>query len=198
MPRAHTEQERQEIRKRLLTAGRERFIRVGLQKTTLSDLAADAGIGKGSFYQFFASKEELFMAVKEDEEMHFKRALVEDLDQAASGREAVVALLQCVATRLERHPFLRVLLDPQLLGTLTLRISPARLQEHQQEDRAFFLDLARDWKQRGWLRDDVEPQTVFDVLVAMFGISVQRGLLGPDVVQRATAELAEAVADRWC
>jgi len=198
MPRAHTDQERQEIRKRLLTGGRDRFIQVGLQKTTLSDLAADAGIGKGSFYQFFASKEELFMAIQEDEETHFKRALVQDLDQAANGREAVVTLLRCVATRLERHPFLQALLDPQVLGALTLRISPARLQEHQADDRAFFLDLAGDWKQRGWLRDHVEPQTVFDVLVAMFGISVQRGLLGSDVVQRATAELAEAVADRWC
>ncbi|MBV1857056.1 MAG: TetR/AcrR family transcriptional regulator [Nannocystaceae bacterium] len=198
MPRPHTEQERQEIHKRLLSAGHDRFIRVGLQKTTLSDLASDAGIGKGSFYQFFPSKEDLFMAVQEDEEAQFKRALVRDLGQATNGREAVVGLLRCVATRLERHPFLRVLLDPHLLGALTLRISPARLREHQEQDRGFFLDLARGWKEQGWLRSDVEPQIVFDVLVAMFGISVQRELLGSEVVQRATAELAEAIADRWC
>lgn len=138
------------------------------------------------------------MAVQEHEETRFKHALVLELEQAASGREAVVALLMCVATRLDRHPFLRVLLDPQLLGTLTLRIAPARLAQHQAEDQAFFLDLARDWKRRGWLHKELQPQVVFDVLVAMFGISVQRDLLGSDVVQRATAELAEAVADRWC
>lgn len=198
MPRAHTEHERALIRERLLTTGRECFVRHGLQKTTVADLARGAGIGKGSFYQFFDNKEALFMAVQEREEARFKHDLIAELQGARSGRDAVVALLRSVSERLDRHPFLRSLLEPGVVQALSLRVSPEQLAGHQQRDRRFFLELAAEWKQRGWLHAGVAPEAVFDVLAAMFAISLQRDTIGRDTVDRAVSELAEAVADRWC
>lgn len=198
MPRAYTPAERERIRERLLQVGREGFTAVGLAKITIAELAREAGIGKGSFYQFFESKEELFLAVQEQEEASFKAALVCELDQAASGRDAVRTLLLAAATRLDEHPFLRLLLDPQTLAALTLRVPPERLAAHREDDRAYFITLLRGWKRRGWLRPQVEPRTAFEVLTAMFLLSTQRELLGPAAARRATAELAEALAERWC
>lgn len=198
MPRAHTDQERQAIRERLLATGRERFARFGLQKTTVADLARGAGIGKGSFYQFFDCKESLFLAIQEAEEARFKAELIDEIETVGSGREAVVALLVSVSSRLERHPFLRTLLDPQILQALTLRVPPERLAQHREGDRAFFSELAQSWKDRGWLREAVDPRSVFDVLAAMFAISVERELVGAGAVDRAIREIAEAIADRWC
>lgn len=198
MPRAHTETERRRIRERLLTAGREGFIRLGLAKLTISDIAAAAGIGKGSFYGFFDSKEELFLAIQECEEEAFKQALLETGEAAANGRSAVTALLLAAATRLKEHPFLRLLLDPHTLSALSLRVPPERLEAHRRADQQFFHDLVVGWKARGWLRDDVDPQHVFDVLSAMFALSLQRELIGEDTIHRASAAIAEALAAHWC
>lgn len=198
MPRPHTPRERELIRERLLEAGRRGFPRLGLAKITIADLARDAGIGKGTFYQFFDSKEELFLAVQEREEATFKSALFAELDQAQSGRDAVRRLLLAVATRLDAHPFLRLLLDPDTMAALTLRVPPERLAAHRHEDEALFTGLLRDWQERGWLCPDLDPVTAFEVLTAMFVLTTQRGLMGEGAMQRALTELAEALADRWC
>lgn len=198
MPRAHTPAERERIRERLLQAGRDGFTRVGLAKLTIAELAGDAGIGKGSFYQFFPSKEELFLAVQEQEEAAFKAALVRELERAGSGRAAVRTLLVATATRLDEHPFLRRLLDPDTLSGLTLRVPAERLAAHQAADRAYFVELLRAWQRRGWLRPEVEPGVAFDVLTAVFAVAMQRELLGAEAMQRAIVEIAEAVATRWC
>jgi AcrR family transcriptional regulator len=198
VPRAHTPTERERIRERLLQAGRDGFTRLGLAKLTIADLARDAGIGKGSFYQFFASKEELFLAVQEQEEAAFKVALVRELERAGSGRAAVRTLLLATATRLDEHPFLRRLLDPETLSELTLRVPPERLAAHQAADREYFVELLQSWKRRGWLHPEVEPGVAFDVLTAVFSITLQRELLGAGAVQRALVEISEAVATRWC
>ena len=198
MPRAHTPAERERIRERLLQAGLDGFTRVGLAKITIADLARDAGIGKGSFYQFFASKEELFLAVQEQEEAAFKATLVRELERAGSGRAAVRTLLSITATRLDEHPFLRRLLDPETLAELTLRVPPERLAAHQEADRRYFEALLHAWRRRGWLRPAVEPGVAFDVLTAVFSITLQRELLGAEAMGRAVAEIAEAVAARWC
>ncbi|MCA9709262.1 MAG: TetR/AcrR family transcriptional regulator, partial [Myxococcales bacterium] len=155
-------------------------------------------IGKGSFYRFFESKEALFLAVQEREEEAFKRALLREAEAAASAREAVRLLLRTAVTRLDDHPFLRLLLDPQTLRELVVRVDPARLAAHREADRDFFVSVIHDWKRRGWLREALPDQVAFDVLTAMFVLSTQRELLGPEATDRATAELAEALADRWC
>lgn len=198
MPRAHTPAERERIVERLLKAGRDGFTRVGLAKITIAELAREAGIGKGGFYHFFESKEALFLAVQEAEEAVFKAALRGELERARSGREAVRTLLLVTSTRLDQHPFLRRLLDPETLAALTLRVPPERLAAHREADRAYFVKLLRGWKRRGWLRPEVEPRVAFDVLAAIFSISVQRELLGPDATRRAVGELVEAIAARWC
>lgn len=198
MPRAHTEQERELIYARLIAAGREGFIRLGLTKLTIAEIAREAGIGKGSFYGFFDSKEALFLTIQEHDEEQFESALIEEIEATTSGREAVVALLMASFTRLEQHPFLSLLLDPQNLRALSLRVDPQLLAEHRHNDQAFYLDLITAWQERGWLEPSVNPQVVFDVLAAIFAISTQRELLGEALALRAATELVEAVADRWC
>ena len=164
MPRAHTEDERRTIHERLLRAGRTLFVRVGLQRVTIAELARAAGIGKGSFYGFFESKEALFVAVQQREEAAFKGALLAEAETADSAEQALRALLTAAATRLEQHPFLQLLLDPETLRTLTLRVAPELLKAHRREDEAFFARLVARWQQRGWLRADLDPDQVFSVL----------------------------------
>ena len=197
MPRALTEQERARVLHRLHTLGRDRFIRFGLARTTIAGLAEDAGIGKGSFYQFYPSKEALFMAISQREEEQFRRALLDDVACMSSGREAVMALLHAPSQRLDGHPFLRMLLDPQTISALVLRLPHEELERNQAADRAFFVNLARQWQHKGWLRDELDPVEVFEVLSGVFLIAVQSDLLDGDAARRAIHAIAEAMCDRW-
>ena len=63
MSRAFNEEEKEAIRKKLITEGRVLFERYGLKKTNVAEIADAAGIAKGSFYNFYNSKEELFIDV---------------------------------------------------------------------------------------------------------------------------------------
>lgn len=63
MARAFTEEEKNKIREQLLKEGEEIFAKFGIKKTNIGDITDAVGIGKGSFYIFYDSKEELFMAI---------------------------------------------------------------------------------------------------------------------------------------
>ncbi len=198
MPRALTESERAAVEERLLTRGRDRFVRYGLAKTTVEALASDAGIGKGSFYQFFPSKEALFMAISRREEQTFRDMLIAELDAIAEPREAMMALLRAPMTRLVAHPFLNLLLDPATIAALSLRLPPEELQANEDGDRELFVGLAQDWIAKGRIRADIEPEEVFHGLSGMFLIALQRELLGPDAAKGAMDTIATALCDRWC
>ncbi len=196
MPRAHTEEEIARIRGALLDAGRTRFSRQGLSRTTISELSQDANIGKGSFYKYFESKEELFLAVSRLEEARYRQDLLDDL-AGSSPRDLVQGLLEAPSRRLREHPFLRQLVDPETIGELMLRLGPERTKEEQETDRAFFVDLAERWKKMGILARDVSPDDVFSGLSGLFLIELSRDLMKEADIERALATIREALLERW-
>ena len=67
MARGFSDKEKQIIRNKLISAGREFFGKYGLRRTSIEDLTKAAGIAQGSFYTFFDSKEELYLEVINNE-----------------------------------------------------------------------------------------------------------------------------------
>ncbi len=60
-----TEEQQKEIREKLFHAGIEYLKTYGVRKITVDKLVAAAGIAKGSFYNFYKSKEEFLFALSE-------------------------------------------------------------------------------------------------------------------------------------
>lgn len=63
MPKVFSEKEKIEIKGNLIKEG-ERILREeGIKKVRIEDLSKSVGIGKGSFYLFYESKEDLFLDI---------------------------------------------------------------------------------------------------------------------------------------
>lgn len=197
MPRALTDEERARVSDRLLTKGRERFIRVGLAKTTIAALAKDAGIGKGSFYQFYPSKEALFLAVAQHEEQRFRAELLQALEDEDDAHAKIRCLLRAPFDRLEHHPFLRLLLDAETVAALSVRLDPQALRDNEAGDRAFFVEIARRWSLQGVLRKGTDPEEVFAAMAGLFLIALQRDALSNETGTRAVHTIVTALVERW-
>lgn len=63
MAQPFTDAQRDAIRQRLFDSACRHARETGVKKTSLDALTADAGISKSSFYKFYESKEQLFLAV---------------------------------------------------------------------------------------------------------------------------------------
>lgn len=65
MPASFTREKQEEIREQLFHAGIRLSRSLGVQRMTVSKLTVSCGIAKGSFYSFYASKEEFILALIE-------------------------------------------------------------------------------------------------------------------------------------
>ncbi len=70
-----TERTECEARRAILQAARTRFLHYGFKKTTIDEIAADAGVGKGSVYLHFCSKEDILLTIARD----VKRCVTEQM-----------------------------------------------------------------------------------------------------------------------
>ncbi len=111
----------------LLDAAARRFVAVGIDKTTMEDIAREAGAGKATLYRYFSNKAAVVDALVARENTRFERVLrraTAGVDGAAAKVEAAfVAALEF----LRGHPMLNKSLAEEpdvLLPYLTLRSGP--------------------------------------------------------------------------
>ena len=83
MATAFTSEEKEVIRKKLHKVAKECLQRYGVKKTTVDQMAVMVDISKGSFYNFYSSKEMLFFAVLEEYQIGVMDRLTEQLDMEA-------------------------------------------------------------------------------------------------------------------
>lgn len=115
MPRVSSET-KQATRARLLAAAAEEFGRVGLARANVDAISLAAGFGKGTIYNYFASKEELFLAVVEEAVAQATAAGSAPAEAAAWERLAATLGGFCGWAG-EHDPFARVLVRECLMGT---------------------------------------------------------------------------------
>jgi len=102
---------RPEVEARAVAALLSCVARQGLRKTTLDDVAREAGCGRATLYRYFASKRALLSAAGHTEATRIVAALRDAAAATDTLEDAVVALLVTAGVELGAHPALRFVAD---------------------------------------------------------------------------------------
>ncbi|MDT0300803.1 TetR/AcrR family transcriptional regulator [Streptomonospora wellingtoniae] len=126
MPAAFSADEKARIKGLLMESGRRLFTTRGLRKTSLEDLVAPAAIAKSSFYQFFDSKEALYLELMTDRMTEVRRATVDDALLSAPGtREGLRRFLHATVDVLTTDPlYSRLMTHPEEMAAVSRRHDP--------------------------------------------------------------------------
>lgn len=162
-------------RARLLEIAIRRFAADGYRRTSVSDVAREAGLTPAAAYAYFAGKEALFKAAVDAD----AGALIDDASARAVGddvREEFALRVTELVTRLDEHPLARRVLaghEPEVVGRLLDLPSVEALT-------ATFAEQLAAGQETGEVRADVDPATVAQgmeaiVLCLLMGV-VQAGV----------------------
>jgi AcrR family transcriptional regulator len=137
----------------LLEAAERVFSEKGYHATSIRDIAREAGFSVGGVYQFFTSKDELYLRVVENQ-WEFFFSLLDQAKQAEGARAKLEALTAAMfRTFEERRGFFRLFLSER--GRLTAAFSgqiAERVGAHTRRLREQLVGLMRQGVEDGTLR----------------------------------------------
>jgi TetR/AcrR family transcriptional repressor of uid operon len=136
------EQMRAARREQIIAAGLACFARCGYHATTMADVAAQAGVSKGTPYLYFASKEALFLALHEEwdcgagQRVDAAIAALPEADRR-SPRRVLHAVAAAIAAHVTAQPeTCRVLMEARAMAahepTIAAAVRAADTRAHQQ------------------------------------------------------------------
>ncbi len=165
-----------EIRQRLMNAACELFTSKGFVESTISEITSKAGVGKGTFYTYFRSKEELVEAII-DEGME---ELLEDIhvsmnEATKSGSTTFRAFIRSNLEFFSNNQAILKFFNKEMA-------SYSKLQQkiYQIRDR-YMLEMRNILEKEiysGFLRRDLEVNAATSLLYGMFCSSVLHGTTG--------------------
>lgn len=109
MPRV-SDRYRRERRQHLLDAARRCFVRQGFHGTSMEDLLAEAGMSSGAAYGYFASKDDIILAIAEENLGEISTALRAALEaeRELTPVEALAGILELIRSRNGENNFARL------------------------------------------------------------------------------------------
>lgn len=188
------ETERREARaRRMLDAASTLILRYGYHKTTIDDIAREAGVGKGTLYLHWNTREALFTALIVRE----KVAMAEDIKQRLADDAAgatLRGLLKHAALALMQRPLLKAVLlrDTEVFGKLVQREQSSTLSAEVLAGFTTYLEMLRE---QGLVRTDLSLHELAALFSSIFtGFFLAAPLL-PDAFKPSDEELAELMAE---
>lgn len=135
---------RQERGDRILDAAAELILRWGYKKTTIDDIAKQAGVAKGTIYLHWKTREDLFMALLTREDLK----LAEDMKQRiASDPEGATlrGFVKQTTTALMKNPLMKALFlnDTDMLGEIANREYSSATYPQRIENYKIYLEFLR-------------------------------------------------------
>jgi len=170
---------------RILDAAADLVQRYGYNKTTLDDLARQAGVAKGTLYLHWRSREEIFGALLRREEFRVARSFLDEV-RALPEVPTLRSLFRQAALGLLRHPLVRAAFtrDVEVVGKLV------RDQGRHPERKEIFEVLLDYLAQRGMARPDLAPQARNFLVHSIFlGFCMMASLTPAPLPDEAIADL---------
>lgn len=183
----------------IFKAGRELFLQKGFKAVNVSDITKNAGVGVGTFYNYYPSKEKLFLEIFIRENQSAKKAIIGSLDMD----QAPMPLMKSYILRSMDSMRNNLILKEWYQSDI-----PKLLEAYHQENpearccllRDLFIQLVKKWKAAKAIRNDIDDELIlsmFDSLVFLDNHQEEVGIKNfPQMIQMLSEFFIKGLTER--
>ncbi|WP_438432829.1 TetR/AcrR family transcriptional regulator [Gorillibacterium sp. sgz500922] len=165
-------------KQQIYDSGKDLFSTRGFKETNISDITRKAGVAVGTFYNYFPSKEKLFLEIFLEENVKLKHRLMDDLDFNDEPLPLVKTLLSRNLEGMIANPILKQWYNKDVF---------AKLERQYREDNGVgevdflygsFADLFRRWQEEGKIRHDLNVELIMALFTAIITVDTHKEEVG--------------------
>jgi len=162
----------------IFNCGKELFSSKGFKDTNVSDITKMAGIGVGTFYNYYSSKEQLFMDIFMKENDKLKESF-KIINMDTHPVEAIKEMLSINFAGINSNPILKEWYNRDLFSKLeTQYYKQGGMKSIAELMNSGTLELIRRWKANGKIRNDLDDDMILAIFTAIPYIDIHKEDIG--------------------
>lgn len=184
----------------IFNCGRKLFSSKGFKDTSILDITIMAGVGAGTFYNYYASKEKLFLEIyiKENEEL--KKRLFESIDINDDPVSLVTKLVTKNISDINSNLILKEWYNKELFSKLEQYVyEQGGLESIEEFMHSGKIELIKRWKAAGKIRNDLDDAMIIAILNSILYIDIHKSEIGiqhfPQILYYITEFIMKGLVD---
>nr|WP_314463178.1 TetR/AcrR family transcriptional regulator [uncultured Clostridium sp.] len=183
----------------LFNCGKELFSRNGFKDTNISDITKTAGIGTGTFYNYYSSKEELFMEIHLEENEKLKKKIMKSVNMEQDPGSVVKELMLLNLKGMKSNPILKEWYNKDV---------SVKIEKYFREQKGLdrldfmyrdFLEIIKKWQADGKIRNDIDSGMIMAIFTSIITIEIHKEEIGleyfPEILNYLTDFTMKGLAD---
>jgi AcrR family transcriptional regulator len=167
-----------EKRTQLFLCAKKLFAEKGFKDTNVADVTRMAGVSVGTFYNYYPSKEKLFMEIFLDENIQLKKGMMAKLSPDEDPMRLVRKMLEFNMAGIKDNPILSQWYNREVFAKIE------RL--YREENGGELLDLlyadtfalVKAWQAQGRMRSDIDSRMIMAIFAAIINIDTHKEEIG--------------------
>lgn len=162
----------------LFNCGKELFSRNGFKDTNVSDITKTSGIGTGTFYNYYSSKDELFMEIYLEENEKLKKKIMKSVNMDQDPGSVVKELMLLNLKGMKSNPILKEWYNKEV---------SVKIENYFREQKGLnrldfmyqdFFEIIKKWQEEGKIRNDIDSTMIMAIFTSIITIEIHKEEVG--------------------
>lgn len=180
------------VQQSIYEKGKQLFIDLGLKKTSIDDIIQACDIGKGTFYKFYSSKEELYFTILKREESNYQLVVEQVITSGKEGPELMTMLIKELFCFYQANAFLQLFFERKEMSLLLKKIPLEEVLLYSNEQRLKFVRLVEVLINEKRMAN-MNPEIVEAIIRSILILSVHKQEIGKDVYSEVMESIIKFV-----
>lgn len=162
----------------IFRCGKEIFSSKGFKETNITDITKMAGIAAGTFYNYYTSKDKLFMDIFLDENSKLKKRMLESVNLEGNPIDVTKQILYINYEGISENPILREWYNRDVFSKIEQRFRKENGIGQVNFLFEFFMEVITKWQSEGKMRSDINPEMIMAIFSAIINIDLHKDEVG--------------------
>jgi AcrR family transcriptional regulator len=162
----------------ILRCGRELFSAKGFKDTNVAEITKMAGMATGTFYNYYTSKDQLFMEIHIEENIKLKKSMIETVNLDADPLSVVKEMVAKNLQGMNENPILREWFNRDVFQRIEQCYREANGLEYVDFLYDFFIEVVKKWQSEGKMRNDLSPEMIMAIFGAIINVETHKEEVG--------------------
>lgn len=163
----------------IFNCGKELFSSKGFKDTNVSDITKMAGIAVGTFYNYYASKEKLFIEIYLKENEKLKKSIMELVDVDGDPVKMIKETIALNLNGMKSNPILKEWYNRELFSKLEKEFyKEGGIEGIHELTNSNTVELIKKWKVEKKIRNDLDDEFILSLFNAVPYIEIHKEEIG--------------------
>ncbi len=179
----------------LFRCAKELFAQKGFKSTNIADITRMAGVSVGTFYNYYPSKEKIFMDIYIEENYKLKKRMMESLNIDDDPIKLTREMFELNISGMKENPILCQWFNRDVFDKIERIFREEKGIEAVDFLYGDFIKIVKKWQEDGKMRKDISPEMIMAIFASIVNIDTHKEEIGLQYFPQVQEYISEFVMD---